>query len=102
MVRVEAFIGIENHRLQCVAARLSTLDTRLTELVEDAFIAFSREHFDVDRTTPVVGLLVSLAIVVGEESDGCVVQIFVVGLDGEDGGGHGSWVEDVRLSCADG
>ena len=95
MVRVETLVGIEHHRLQRIAARLSTLDARLAELVEGTLLTLSGEELDVDRTTPVVVLLVCLAVVIGEEADGSVVQVFVVGLNREDGRRHLSGMEDI-------
>ena len=65
VIRVEALVGIEHHRLQCVLTRLSSLNARFAKLVELAFLTFFWEELYVDRATPVVGLLVLLAVVIG-------------------------------------
>ena len=76
------------------------MDACFTELIESTFLTFNGEELNIDRTTPVVCLLVFLAVVVSKETDRCVVQIAVIGLDREDGNRHSSWMEDVRLGCA--
>ena len=97
VVGVEALVGVEGHRLQGVRARLAALDAELAELVEGAGLALRREELDVHRAAPVVVLLVGLAVVVGKESDGLVVQVAVVGGDGEDGQRHLALQEDIGL-----
>ena len=102
LVGVEALVGVEGHRLQGVAARLATLDAELAELVDGAGLTLRREELDVHGAAPVVVFLVGLAVVVGKEADSLVVQVAVVGGDGEDGEGHLPGVEDIRLCRAHG
>ena len=71
-------------------------------MVEDTLFTLCGEELNVDGTAPVVCLLVFLAVVVGKETNRCIVQVFVVGQDREDGSRHLSWVEDVRLGRAHG
>ena len=103
MVGVETLVGIEHQRLQCIRARLTALYAYLAQLVEGTGLSLRREELNVHGATPVVGLLVLLAVVVFEEAHVVVaVQIQVVDLHGEDGRGHLPWVEDVRLCRAHG
>ena len=102
VVGVEALVGIECQRLQCIGTRLSTLDAELAELIEGTFLTFFREELNVHGAAPVVRLLVLLALVVGKQTNLAVIQIFVVGLDGEDGERYFSWVEHIRLGGAHG
>jgi hypothetical protein len=66
-----------------------------TELIESTLLTFNGEELNIDRTTPVVCFLVFLALIIGKETNLCVVQIIVVCLDREDGDRHSPWMEDV-------
>ena len=76
------------------------MNARLTQLVESTVVTSYREELYHHRTTPVVGLLVFLTVIIGKKTDFLVIQIFVVGLNREYGEGDFPWVEDVRLCCA--
>ena len=75
------------------------MDTCLAGLVDGTWLTFGGEEFYIDRTTPVVSLLIFLAVVVGEKTNIPGIQILVVCLNREDRNGEFSGVEDIRLGC---
>ena len=76
------------------------MDTCLTRLVDGTWLTLYGEELHVDRTAPVVCLLIFLAVVVSEKTDLLIIQILIVSLNRENGNSHASWVEDIRLGSA--
>ena len=65
---VKTLVGIEDHRLEGIRTRLSTLNAGLSELVEDTYRILGDEHLNVDGTAPVTSFFVFFLLIVPEKA----------------------------------
>ena len=63
-LRAKAFVGIYGKRLHLIAARGTTLNSCLAQLVDETFLTRVLEHLDIYRSSP-VELIVLLSALIG-------------------------------------
>ena len=96
----EALVGVDGQRLELIASCSTAHDACFAKLIETAGLVLSLEILELNGAAPVV-FIVLLPALVGTiyiDTDLGIVQVLVVGADGNDGKGHLSGMEDEGMS----
>ena len=95
----EAFVGIDGQRLEFVASCSTAHDACFAKLVETARFVHTFEILEVNGSSPVVFIVLLPTLVSSIYIDTYlgIVQVLVVGTDGDDRKGYLSGMEDIGM-----